>query len=199
MSAATTKTPSNSPCLGGGHIFGAMFFVSSPSSPPKQGELEEVFSKANSRSHTAPNLVSFVSVPSSIILIGFFHLPATPSNFPPKQGEPEGVFTHSSKIPANLWFVIMICSSISGILSISSNILPKIVFFPIFSNGFGKFLVSSPNRVAYPAAITIFFIMKDQTLPNPKTLLNPPCLGRTFLFSASIDLSYPLCQTILVR
>lgn len=41
----------------------------------------------------------------------------------------------------------------------SSNILPSIVFCPIFSSGFGKFFVSSPNLVAYPAAITIFFIV----------------------------------------
>ena len=53
---------------------------------------------------------------------------------------------------------MMICSSISGILSMSSNILPKMVFSPIFNNGFGKFFVSSPNLVAYPAAITIFFM-----------------------------------------
>ncbi len=35
---------------------------------------------------------------------------------------------------------------------------PRIVLSPIFSNGLGKFFVSSPRRVAYPAAITTFFI-----------------------------------------
>jgi hypothetical protein len=34
---------------------------------------------------------------------------------------------------------------------------------PIFNNGFGKFFVNSPNLVAYPAAITIFFILKLET------------------------------------
>lgn len=46
----------------------------------------------------------------------------------------------------------------------SSSILPKIDFSPIFSNGFGKFLVSSPRRVAYPAAITIFFMAGNYSL-----------------------------------
>jgi hypothetical protein len=32
------------------------------------------------------------------------------------------------------------------------------VFSPIFNRGFGKFFVNSPSLVAYPAAITIFFI-----------------------------------------
>ena len=40
----------------------------------------------------------------------------------------------------------------------SSSIRPKIVFSPIFKSGLGKFLVSSPSLVAYPAAITTFFI-----------------------------------------
>ena len=99
-------------------------------------------SMAYIKSHTAPRRVSLVSVPSSTMVIGLLQCKS---------------FFQSSKIPANLWLVIMICSSISEILSISSNILPKIVFSPIFNNGFGKFLVKSPNLVAYPAAITIFF------------------------------------------
>ena len=95
------------------------------------------------KSHTAPRRVSLVSVPSSTMVIGLLQFKS---------------FFQSSKMLANLWFVIMICSSISEILSISSNILPKIVFSPIFNNGFGKFLVKSPNLVAYPAAITTHFI-----------------------------------------
>ena len=97
---------------------------------------------AYNKSHTAPRRVSLVSVPSSTMLIGLLQCKS---------------FFQSSKMLANLWFVMIICSSISGILSISSSILPKIVFSPIFNNGFGKFLVKSPNLVAYPAAITIFF------------------------------------------
>jgi hypothetical protein len=48
----------------------------------------------------------------------------------------------------------------------SSNILPKIVLSPIFSNGFGKFFVNSPNLVAYPAAITIFFTFIKLRIEN---------------------------------
>ena len=57
-------------------------------------------------------------------------------------------FAHSSKMWANLWLVMMICSSISGIWSMSSSIRPKMVFSPIFNRGLGKFFVNSPKRVA---------------------------------------------------
>jgi len=48
--------------------------------------------------------------------------------------------------------------------TISSSILPKIVFSPIFSNGLGKFFVNSPSLVAYPAAITMSFILHNYQL-----------------------------------
>ena len=67
-------------------------------------------------------------------------------------------WAQSEKMWANLWLVTMMCSSISGMRSISASIRPRIVESPIFSRGLGKFFVNSPRRVAYPAAMTIFFI-----------------------------------------
>ena len=103
---------------------------------------------ARRRSFTAPRRVSFVDVPLSIILICLFMLP-------------HSFFAQFSKICANLWFVTIMCSSIFGNLSSSAKILPSIVLLPIFSSGFGKFSVKGYRRVAYLAAIIMFFIMRS--------------------------------------
>ena len=64
------------------------------------------------------------------------------------------------------------CSSIYGMVSMSSSILPRMVLSPIFNNGFGKFFVNSPSLVAYPAAITTHFILLYLSLLTQGNLTN---------------------------
>ena len=74
-------------------------------------------------------------------------------------GMTERLAAQSSKIPANLWLVTTMCSLISGMVSMSSSRRSRMVLSPIRSSGLGKFSVSGYSLVAYPAAITIVFIV----------------------------------------